>query len=295
VNVLNFRRTDRPPAPPGQSSSALYRSIDPDYFPVMGIPIVAGRNFTGADREGSLPVIIIGREMARRYWPGENALGKRLTIDGPERTIVGIVGDVRSEYHAAPPQPEMYLPHGQSGDRSLTMVVETDRDPAQILTEARTVVQAFDPKLPLIGPGTMRQLVDDAVAQPRFYLLLASLFAMLAVVLAAVGVYGVVAYLVSQRTREIGVRMALGARAAEVVGLVLWAGLKPALLGSAIGVALAVSGASVMRSLLYEVAPRDTPTVLLVTVLLLATVVVACVIPAVRAIRIPPSHALRAE
>jgi predicted permease len=261
----------------------------------MGIPIVAGRNFTMADRDGGLPAIIISREMARRYWPGEEAVGKRVSLGGPELTIVGIAGDVRSEFLAAPPQPEMYLPHAQSGDRVMTIVLKSTRDPARVLSEARLVVQAFDQKVPLIGASSMQQLVDDAVAQPRFYLLLASLFALLAVVLAAVGVYGVVAYLVSQRTREIGVRMALGARPREVVGLVVWEGLKPALLGSAVGLAIAISSAGVMRALLYEVAPRDTATVAFVTALLLATVLLACVIPAARATKIPPTTALRSE
>jgi ABC-type antimicrobial peptide transport system permease subunit len=141
----------------------------------------------------------------------------------------------------------------------------------------------------------MQQLVDDAVAQPRFYLLLVSMFAMLALVLAAVGIYGVVAYMVGQRTREIGVRMALGARGGEVIGLVVWQGLRPALVGAGIGLGVAIAGADAVQKMLYDVTARDTTTLVAVTLLLLVMVFVACLVPAVRATRIPPTNALRAE
>jgi ABC-type antimicrobial peptide transport system permease subunit len=234
--------------------------------------------------------------MAEAYWPEGHAVGKQVRITGNEPiTIVGVAADVRSETFAGRPQPEMYRPHAQTRDRAFQFVIKSARDPNQILSEARTVVQRFDSKLPLIGATSMRQLVDESLAQPRFYLLLVALFAVLALLLAAVGIYGVVAYMVGQRTREIGVRMALGARAAEVVRMVVWQGLRPSLVGAAIGLGIALASASALRGLLYEVRPRDALTISSVTVLLLFTVIVASVLPAARATRIPPTSALRAE
>ena len=298
ANVQNIVRPDRPAPPPGQTLQALYRTIDPDYFPVMGIPIISGRNFTDADRAGSSPVLIISRRMAEVYWPGEDPIGREVRVStgtADPITIVGVAADVRSDGFAAPPQPEMYRPHRQTGDRAFGFVLRSRRDPEAVLADARVVVNRYDSRLPLIGPASMQDLVDRAIAAPRFYLLLVAMFSILAVVLAAVGIYGVVAYLVGQRTREIGVRIALGARGSEVVGLVVWQGLRPALVGAALGLAIALAGANVIRSMLYDVVPRDTVTLLSVTALLLLTVVAACVIPAVRATRIPPTTALRAE
>ncbi|MGE5814739.1 MAG: ABC transporter permease [Acidobacteriota bacterium] len=298
IDVFDFQRTDRPAPRPGQVPVALYRTIDPDYFPVMGIPIVAGRNFQPADRAGSAPVVIISRRMADVYWPGENPVGHQVKISTGTTdpvTVVGVAADVRSASFVARPEPEMYRPHAQTRDRSFEFVIKSSRDPEQVLTEARGVVQQFDPKLPLIGPATMQRLVDEALGQPRFYLLLVGLFAILALVLAAVGIYGVVAYMVGQRTREIGVRMALGARAAEVVSLVVWQGLRPAFAGAGLGLMVALAGASAMKSMLYEVAPRDTTTIAGITVLLLAVAALASVVPALRATRVAPTTALRSE
>jgi hypothetical protein len=241
-------------------------------------------------------VAIVSREMARRFWPGEDPLGRQIRMSDAVDTIVGIVGiaaDVRSESFAGPPQPEMYRPYAQTRDRTFAFMIRSDREGGQVLRDARAVVQQFDGKLPLIGPSTMAQLVDAALAQPRFYLLLASMFAVLALVLAAVGIYGVVSYVVGQRTREIGVRMALGAQGREVVGLVLWQGLWPALVGGGIGMAVSVAGASAIEKLLYEIASRDAATMAGVMILLLVVVVAACLVPAVRATRIAPVDALK--
>lgn len=169
------------------------------------------------------------------------------------------------------------------------------RDPAALLEAARRELHALDLELPVIQPGTLTQLVDQQLAQPRFYLVLLGLLAALAVVLAAVGMYGVVAYVVSQRTKEIGVRMALGARAPQVVQLVLWQGVRPAILGIVLGVLGALWTGSLMRGLLYEVAPQDPLTLFVVSLLLLGVVVAACAIPARRATRVAPATALRSE
>jgi putative ABC transport system permease protein len=298
VDVFTFRRTDKPAPRPGQVPIALYRTIDSDYFWVMGIPVVAGRNFDSTDRDGSAPVLIVSRRMADVYWPGENPVGRQVLLSTGTTnpvTVVGIAADVRSETFSGPPQPEMYRPYAQTRDRNFNFVIKSSRDPEQVLTEARAVVQQFDPKLPLIGAAPMQSVVEDALAQPRFYLLLVGLFAILALALAIVGIYGVVAYVAGQRTREIGVRMALGARPSAVVGLVVWQGLQPSLVGAAGGLAVGVAGASAIRTMLYEIAPRDTATLVVTTVLLLFIVVLACIVPAVRATRVPPTTALRTE
>jgi ABC-type antimicrobial peptide transport system permease subunit len=177
----------------------------------------------------------------------------------------------------------------------MAFLVRSGAPPAAVLAAARDIVHAVDPKLPLIQPRTMAAIEREALARPRFYLLLVALFAVLAVVLAAVGVYGVVAYVAAQRTREIGVRMALGARTPQVVGLVVWQGARPALIGAALGLAAALGGGRLIAGLLYGVAPHDPLTLAAVVPLLLVVVLAACVVPALRASRIAPVEALRAD
>lgn len=295
-NVLTFTRPDRPPPAPGQLPSALYRVVDPEYFSVMKIPVQAGRTFQPSDRAGSLPVVVISRRMAEVYWPGENPVGRPIHVSGLEAGIVvGVVGNVRSQALATLSQPEMYVPHAQTGVRSITYVVKSSVDSARVLASARQVVQQLDPRLPLISPSALQFLVDEQLTRPRYYLVLMGLFAALAVVLAAVGIYGVVAYVVTERTREIGVRMALGARPGQVVALMLWQGLRPAAVGMAIGLGASVAGARFIRGLLFEVQPHDLSTYAVVSIALLAVVVVACAIPARRASRVAPAEALRRE
>jgi putative ABC transport system permease protein len=294
-NVFNFRRPELPPPPPALAASALYRVVDADYFRVLSIPITAGRGFEPSDRAGSAPVVVISRATALRHWEDLNPVGRSLLLsnDTEPRTIVGVAADVRSQSLTSAPIEEVYVPHAQTGARAVTFVVRSTLPPGSLLPEARRVVQSVNPKAPLIRPGTMRELVSNELARPRFYLLLLSLFAGLAVVLAAVGLYGVVAYVVRQRTREVGIRMALGARSIDVVRLMLWQGLRPAIAGVALGLAGAVAASRVMSGLLYEIQPSDPVAYAGATVFLLAIVVVACAIPAGRATRVPPSTALR--
>jgi len=295
-NVLIFRRPDLPPPAPGQVPAALYRVVDPEYFATMKIRLLAGRGFTPADREGGQRAVIISRHMADTYWPREDAVGRPIQIGGqPEGIVVGIVADVRSQTLASVAQPEMYVPHAQTGVRSVTYVVKGTVGTGAVLSAAREVVRSVDSQLPLIAPGSMKEVVDQQLAQPRFYLVLISLFAGLAVVLAAIGIYGVVAYVVTQRTREIGVRMALGARQHQVVSLMLWQGLQPAVVGMAIGLGAALAGAQLIRGLLYQVQPYDPPTFVAVCLALLTIVLIACAIPARRATGVAPADALRGE
>ena len=293
-NVLSFARPDQPPPPPGQGPNALYRVVDPEYFETMKIPLHAGRVFTAADREGGQRVVIISRRMADVFWPGENPIGRPIQISGQApAVIVGVAANVRSQSLAQQAQPEMYVPHAQTGVRTVMYVVESGLDSAQILTGARQIVQRLDVRLPLISPSSMQDLVDEQLARPRFYLVLLGLFAVLAVVLAAIGIYGVVAYVVTQRTREIGLRMALGATRGEVVGLMLWQGLLPAVIGMAAGGVVATAAGRAIKGLLYEVQPYDPPTFTAVFGGLVVVVLIACLIPAARASAVPPAEALR--
>jgi putative ABC transport system permease protein len=295
-NVLSFTRPDQPPPPPGQGPIALYRVVDPEYFSTMNISVLAGRIFEPSDRQGAQRVVVISRRMADVFWPGENPVGRPIQISGQnEAVVIGIVANVRSQTLAMQAQPEMYVPHAQTSLRSVMYVVESSLATPQVLSAARDVVRRLDTRLPLIFPGSMSALVDDQLAQPRFYLVLLGLFAVLAVVLAAVGIYGVVAYVVTQRTREIGVRMALGARQHDVVTLMLWQGLRPAAAGMTIGALAALGAGRAMRGLLYEVPPHDPMTFVGVSGVLLAVVLLACAIPARRASGVPPADALRSE
>jgi putative ABC transport system permease protein len=296
-NVFNFARTDRPAPEPGTAPIALYRVVDPPYFATMGIPIVAGRAFTAADRDGAQPAVIINRRMADRFWPGEDPIGQLIRVSNSEqpRQIVGVAADVRSQSLTELPNPEMYVPEAQAANRALTLVVRSGLPAGQILTAAREAVRQIDPKLPLIRPGTERALVDAELARPRFNLLLLGLFAGVAIALAAVGIYGVVAYAVAQRRREIGVRIALGASGSEVVRMVLRDGMKPVAAGLVLGTAGALAIGRVMAGLLYQVEPNDPATLAAAAVVLLAVSVFACFVPARRAARIAPADALRGD
>jgi putative ABC transport system permease protein len=295
-NVLSFTRPDLPPPPPGQSPVALYRVVDAEYFATVQTPVLAGRAFEPTDRQDSPRVVVISKRMADTFWPGENPVGRPIQIGGqPQATVVGVVGNVRSQSLARPADPEMYVPHAQTSVRSVMYVVRSSLPAPQVLNAAREVVRRLDRRLPLMFPGSMRELVDEQLARPRFYLVLMGLFAVLAGVLAAVGLYGVVGYVVAQRTREIGVRVALGATRQQVVALVVWQGVRPAVVGIVLGLAATVALGRVVRGLLHEVQPHDPATLAAVSVLLLVIVLAACAIPARRASTLAPVDALRTE
>jgi putative ABC transport system permease protein len=262
----------------------------------MRIPIVDGRGIEATDRAGGQGAVVISRRMADLFWPNEPAVGRPIRISGfGDGIVVGVVANVRSQTLSQQAQPEMYVPQAQTTARTITYVIKSPLATAQMLSAARDVVRRFDSRVPLISPGSMTQVVDEQLARPRFYLLLIGLFAVLAVVLAAVGMYGVVAYVVSQRTREIGVRMALGASRSSVVQMVLWQGFKPAIAGIVAGVAISFVVIRLIQQLLYEVRPHDPATLAGVSALLVVVVLLACAIPARRATAVPPADALRSE
>ncbi|HEX2167275.1 MAG TPA: FtsX-like permease family protein, partial [Longimicrobiales bacterium] len=254
--------------------------------------------FEASDRNGAQPVALINRAAAERFWPGEDPIGSQIDVgitlgfEEQPRTIVGITSDIRAISLTEPAEPEVMIPYEQAGSGSATLLLRTDDAPAA-LAAARTQLKALDPNLPMIRPGSVAELISAQTAATRFYLTLLGVFAALAVILAAVGVYGVVAYIVERRSGEIGVRMALGARIHEVFRLIVWQGVRPALIGLTLGVLAAIAAGRIIAGLLFGVQPNDPLTLAAVTVLLLGIVVVACIVPAGRAARIPPASSLR--
>ena len=295
-NVQSFTRTDQPPPPAGQGPSSLYRVVDADYFRTMHIPILRGRAFEPADRAGAPRVAIVSRRMAATFWPGEDPVGRSIRFaNNDEATIVGVVENVRSQTLTSEAQPELYVPHAQTSVRTVMYVVKSVLPGAQVLTAARDVVRKIDPGLPLIYPSAMRDLVDDQLARPRFYLVLLGLFAVLAVVLAAVGIYGVTAYVVTARTREMGIRLALGASPSDVVRMMIVQGLRPTLTGVAVGIVGAVVMSQAAAGMLFHVKPSDPLTFASVPLIIAASGVLAAWLPARRACRIDPVTALKPE
>jgi putative ABC transport system permease protein len=296
-----FTRPDLPEPEPGQGPGAGYRVLGPGALEMLGVELAAGRAFEARDRQGAPPVALINETAARRFWPGEDPVGKtmdlQITVGFPEdepRTIVGVVRDFREDVTGTI-QPEMYVPFAQTGASFPHILLETEGSASAALAAARDVIASLDPQLPMIRPATLDEQVAREMAAPRFYMVLLGLFAVMAMALAAVGIYGVVAYTVVQRTREIGMRMALGARVKEVVRMVVWEGARPALLGLGLGLVGALALARVLAGILFQIAPTDPPTYLAAGLLLGIVVVAATAIPALRAARIAPSEALRVE
>jgi putative ABC transport system permease protein len=288
------------PVPSGKEPLAENRIVTPGYFEAMGVSLMSGRDFNAADGAGKPSVAIVNEQMARQFFPAGEALGKRIkwVFDDKEwRTIVGVVRDVRSYTLELQARPQFYHPHAQwPWEDAMAMVVRAD---AAALPSLRSAVQQevkqLDAALPIADFRTMEQVVATAVARPRFTTLLLGLFAATALLLTVVGLYGVVAYGVSQRTREIGIRMALGAGQQNVLLLVIRQGMQPALIGLGIGLIGAFALMRLLASQLYEVRATDPVTFGMVTFILLFVSLVACYIPARRATKIDPMRALRSE
>jgi predicted permease len=264
--------------------------------------LIRGRGFLPADRRDAPPVVLINQSFADRFYSGKDPIGQQIGLnyslgyptDEP-RTIVGIVGDIRSRRISENPEPEVYAAQSQMGSNYLTVLIRTSPRTPGILPAVRHEVEALDPNLPLRDVELLATAVNRSIGPERFYSLLMALFAALALVLATVGLYGVVGYLVTRRTKEIGIRMALGAQRKDVVGMVLGQGLRPAFAGILLGLGGAYLASQVLRSMLYNVAPLDAATIIAVSGLLLGTAIVATLMPARRASRIAPSSTLRME
>jgi len=284
--------------------------VSPGYFASLGIPVLRGRSFTGADRftddqlvqrRARTGVVLVDAAFAERYFPHEDPVGHVLVFPeanafADERVIVGVVGNVRTQAVAEPPHPTAYFPHAQNPDIFRPSLLVRSALPLASISEAiRARVAAYDPALVILRMRPMGDLVSGSLSRPRFNLLLLSSFALVALALSAIGIYGVLAYLVTQRTREIGIRIALGARPAAVGRLLVREGMLPVLSGAAIGVAASVLAARAIRALLFGVTPLDTLSLAGAPILLALIAFVACYLPARRALRIDPVNALRAE
>ena len=277
-----------------------HKEITPDYFRAIGLPLLRGRSFNDSEREQGRPTIIVNDALARRYFPGEDPVGKRLKFTKPEedgawQTIVGVVGDEKQDSLGAEVRPEIYQSHLQSAQNEMTLVVRAAGDPRALAGAVREQIRALDPALPVYDVKPMRDVVYESLARERFVMLLLTLFAALALALAAVGIYGVVSYATAQRTHEIGLRMALGAQARDVLRLVIGQGLSHVLIGVGVGLLVALALTRLMASLLYGVSATDPLTFAAVALLLTAVSLFACYIPARRATRVDPLTALRYE
>ena len=275
------------------------RIATPGYFRTLGIPFISGRDFTESDDLNTTPVIIVNETLAQQYFPNQNPIGKRVNpgveIAGkpPLREIVGVTRSVKHRGLDREPRPEYFLPHAQAPDFPLTTVVRTAGDPLAIAGAVRDEVRSLDSELPVYRIKTLDQYMKESVAQRRFNTLLLALFAGTALILTSVGLYGVMAYSVAQRTREIGVRVALGAQTGDVLRLVVGQGMKLTLIGVVIGLLASLALTWLMKSLLFDISPTDPPTFAGIALLLAIVALLACWVPARRAAKVDPMVALR--
>ena len=278
---------------------AQTRYISPDYFRAIGIPLRQGRFFSDYDRENSVPVVIISEAMARRFWPGENPIGRRLTptfhVEQGAREIVGVVGDVKTKGLDADASAMMYLPFKQAPLPFMSFVVRTSSNPESLIQPVSKAIYSIDKEQALTNVRTLEQVLMESLSGRRFNMTLLLTFAGVALLLAAVGVYGVMNYTVMLRRRELGIRMALGAARMDVLRLVLGQGLTLTLIGVGAGLISAYALTRLMASLLYGVTATDYLTFASVSAVLIAVGLAASYVPARRATKVNPTIALRSE
>jgi putative ABC transport system permease protein len=297
--ATDFTIEGAPPPPPGHDLVTEVRVVDPAYFSTMGIPLVSGRTFTEGETRETGGVVVVSESFARRYFPGEDPIGKRVLIDMKDEpaptTIVGVVGDVRLLSFDVEPRPTAYWPIAELPYSFMTVVARTDVDPLGVAATATREIASLDPEVPVSGVLSMEERLSESVSRSRFGALLLAIFAGVALLIAVVGIYGVVAYTVAQRTQEIGIRMALGATHADVLRMVLAGGLLPTAAGIALGVVASFGLARLMSSLLFGVTATDPATYATLAAALAATALLACMLPARRAAAVEPVEALRHE
>jgi putative ABC transport system permease protein len=300
---LAFTIVGAEPVAPGNEPAAAFSNATPGYFATLAIPMRRGRDFTPADRAGAPGVAIVNEAFARRWFPGADALGRRIRLempDGPteEIEIVGVVGDVREAGLARTQGPVLWMPYAQGPEfaaRQLGVVVRAAGEPEQLAAAIKRELREADPELPLVNLTSLEERIAGTIAQPRFYTVLLGAFAAVALLLSAVGIYGVMAYAVALRTSEIGIRIALGASTRHVLGQVLREGMSVALAGVGLGAIAALWLTGMLDTLLFEVSATDPVTFVGVVALLLAVAALACWVPARRAARVDPLVAIKTE
>lgn len=298
----NFLVEGRPPIAPGDEPEVETRSVVGDYFQVMQIPLLAGRDFTPQDKEDTPLVGVVNQSLVRQFFSNEDPIGKRVRWARDEQvnwiTIIGVAGDVRQFGLDQPDEPTLYTPYAQSNrawKRWMTLIVRGESDPAALAGAVKSRIWKIDPMIPANKVRMMSEVTAEAKSARRFNMLLLSIFAGVALLLSAVGIYGVISYAVTQRTHEIGVRVALGARPLDVMKLVLGQGMLLALMGAGIGLVAALALTRLMTTLLFGVSATDPMTFIVIALLLVAVAMAACYLPARRATRVDPMAALRYE
>ncbi len=295
----NFIVEGRPLPQPGNEPAAWYSVVTPDYLRAIGMRLVRGRFFTERDNASSPVAVIISQSMANRFWPDEDPVGKRLGTGDPEkptwREIVGVVEDVKQFGLDVDARPTMYFSHGQVPSKAMTLTVRASSNPLNLASAVRSQVQSLDPNLAVSDVQTMEELLSTSIAAPRFTMFLLAVFSSLAMILAAVGIYGVISYAVTQRTHEIGIRVALGARSGDVLRLVVGQAVLLTVIGVGAGLVGAFALTRLMESLLFGVSATDPSIFILISVILIGVALGASFIPARRATKVDPMVALRYE
>jgi putative ABC transport system permease protein len=299
--TFNFDIEERP-VPTANQPLAQVNSVALDYFKALGVPLLRGRDFTARDDINAPPVVIVSEEFARQFFPGEDPVGKRITPNGsvtpgkaPVREIVGVVGDTHLISLSAAPKPQIYVPHQQFAVQGMSLVVRSTSNPQSLTETLRKTVAELDKDIPLFRPRTLVDYAAQSVSQPRFNAMLVGLFALIALLLAAAGIFGVISYTVTQRTQEIGIRLALGAQRSDVLRLIIGQGMRLLLIGLACGFVGVFGLGHLLQSLLFGIEAHDLATMLGVSAILSLVAFFACWIPAMRAAQVDPVIALRNE
>ena len=292
-SLVDFQVVGAPPPPPGVNAEIAAASITPDYFATMGVPIRRGRAFTLHDHDRAAPVAIINEAAVRRWFADRDPLGQQVQMSGVRREIVGVIPDVRQRQPGVAVAPQLFAPYAQRTTRTVRIVVRSTGDPIALAPSVRAAVRQLDPNLAMTDFTRLEQLMDTAVARPRFYTTLLALFAGVGLALAATGIFGVMSYVVAQRGREISIRMALGARTGQVLGMIVGRAAALAAGGLLLGIAGALTLGRVLQTQLYEVGLLDPLTLVVVVAVLLGSALAASLVPARRAARLDPANALR--
>lgn len=299
ANSSVFSIEGKPLPPPEERIEYPFEAVSPGFFDTLRVQVVRGRGFDQRDHADAPRVVVINETLARHGWPGEDPIGKRIRFGGgdqaPWMTVIGVVRDLHRNLPQRPVRPELYFSSLQNTPRTQLILVRTAGDPRAVIPSIRREVQAIDPQLPLFAVNTLEGAIDQTLGQPRFQSSMLAAFAAIALLLASIGIYGVTAHAVGQRTQEVGIRMALGARGPDVLRLIFTQHLRPALIGIAIGIGAALALGRSLQSLLYGVRATDPSTFAIMALSLLAVAAAACWIPARRAMRVDPLVALRAE